>query len=110
MKTIDYTPDRVKKELSEHIPVHIHVGDPELRIKRTDAHQLEHLRRAALAYIRYLENKNDENGPLTQGRIREEQLKKVWMPTENVHICKACKTKYTKGGGIPKDIREGEEK
>lgn len=53
---------------------------------------------------------NDENGPLVQGRIQEDQLKKVWMPSVGVHICKACKAKFKRGGGIPKDIREEEEK
>ena len=53
---------------------------------------------------------NEETGPMVQGRIQEDQLKKVWMPSVGVHICKACKTKFKRGGGIPKDIREEEEK
>lgn len=32
------------------------------------------------------------------------------MTSVGVHICKACKTKFTRGGGIPKFIREEEEK
>lgn len=112
MKTIYYTPDRVKKELIEHIPVHLHVGDPELRIKRTDAHRLENLHRAALAYIQHLEDKGAEknNDILTQDDIINERTKMLEEACERIEILGAQLTDAEKNHQHTIEIAERQKK
>ena len=49
------TPEEIKTELKDALPVHFHKGDPEPRLTPFNYHALEFLHTDALAYIRQLE-------------------------------------------------------
>lgn len=53
------TPEQIKAELNDALPVHFHRGDPEPRLTPFKHHALEALHAETLAYIQQLEAERD---------------------------------------------------
>lgn len=54
------TPEQIRAELKDALPVHFHQGDPEPHLTHLNYFALEDLHADALAYIQQLETKNDQ--------------------------------------------------
>lgn len=72
------TPDEIKKELSDRIPVHFHPGDCEPRLTYLALHDLDEMHADALALIQQIEAQNVELiEALTQLQQKDSLIKRL---------------------------------
>lgn len=76
------SPEQIKIELKDALPVHFHKGDPEPRLTPFNYHELDGLHADALAYIQQLESDN--------ARLREKETPKPCEHKATLYKCLTC--------------------